>query len=137
MTLEFVISGRIKILNRPFGTDLIYHFHRQIGIAAFLMVFSHPISIIHIGRPIFASVEHHYCSLEGKSGGDIYRITDSIVWTAEYRQKIKMSYKHWKILHGIIAAVMVALALCIYYLAGNYVNLPWKQAFGLLILPSL
>jgi len=36
MALQFVISGRIKILNRPFGTDLVYHFHRQIGIVAFL-----------------------------------------------------------------------------------------------------
>ena len=45
MTLQFVNSGRLKPLNKPFGTDLIYHYHRQIGIAAFLMVFAHPIML--------------------------------------------------------------------------------------------
>ena len=43
MAMQFILSARIKKTHEPFGTDLVYHFHRQMGIAAFLLVFSHPI----------------------------------------------------------------------------------------------
>ena len=32
MVLQFISSARFKFLNNPFGTDLVYHFHRQMGI---------------------------------------------------------------------------------------------------------
>ena len=43
VALQFSLTARIKPLSEPFGTDLVYYFHRQISIAGFLMIFAHPI----------------------------------------------------------------------------------------------
>ena len=132
MTLQFVISGRIKILNRPFGTDLVYHFHRQIGIAAFFMVFSHPILLFILDSRYLRLLNIFTSPLRAKAGLTAIFLMIGVVWMAEYRQITKMSYKHWKIWHGIFATGMIALALVHIFLAGNYINLPWKRALWII-----
>lgn len=132
MALQFVISGRLKILNRPFGTDLVYHFHRQIGIAAFFMVFSHPILLFILDSRYLRLVNIFTAPLRAKAGLTAIFLLIGVVWMAEYRQKIKISYKHWKIWHGIFATVMIALVSVHIFLAGNYIDLPWKRALWII-----
>jgi len=128
MALQFVISGRIKILNRPFGTDLVYHFHRQIGIAAFFMVFAHPILLFILDGRYLRLLNPITAPWRARAAVTSTLLLIVVVMTAEYRQKIKMSYTLWKIWHGILSTVMVALALVHIFLVGNYVDLPWKKA---------
>ncbi len=128
MALQFVISGRIKILNRPFGTDLVYHFHRQIGIAAFFMVFAHPIILFILDGRYLRLLNPITAPWRARAAVTSILLLIVVVLTAEYRQKIKMSYKLWKIWHGILSTVMVTLALVHIFLVGNYVDLPWKKA---------
>jgi predicted ferric reductase len=128
MALEFVVSGRIKILNRPFGTDLIYHFHRQIGITAFFMVFAHPILLFILDVRYLRLLNPITAPWRARAAVSSILLLIAVVLTAEYRQKIKMSYKLWKIWHGILSTMMVALALVHVFLAGNYTDLPWKKA---------
>ena len=128
MALQFVISGRIKILNQPFGTDLVYHFHRQIGIAAFLMVFAHPILLFILDGRYLRLLNPITAPWRARAAVTSTLLLIVVVLTAEYRQKIKMSYKFWKIWHGILSTIMVALALVHIFLVGNYVDLPWKKA---------
>lgn len=128
MALQFVISGRIKILNRPFGTDLVYHFHRQIGIAAFFMVFAHPILLFILDGRYLRLLNPITAPWRARAAVTSILLLIVVILTAEYRQKINMSYKLWKIWHGILSTVMVALALVHIFLVGNYVNLPWKKA---------
>ncbi len=128
MALQFVISGRIKILNRPFGTDLIYHFHRQIGIAAFFMVFLHPILLFILDIRYLLLLNIITAPWRAKAGVTAILLLISVVWGAIYRKQFKLSYKLWKILHGLTATAMVTLALVHIFLVGNYVNLPWEKA---------
>jgi len=123
MALQFVISGRIKILNQPFGTDLVYHFHRQIGIAAFFMVFTHPILLFILDRRYLRLLNLITAPWRARAAVTSILLLIIVVITAEYRQKIKMSYKHWKIWHGVLSTVMITLALVHIFLVGNYVDL--------------
>jgi len=127
MTLQFVNSGRIKVLNKPFGTDLVYHYHRQIGIAAFFLVFAHPILLFILDSRYLRLLNIITAPLRAKAAVTSILLLVAVVWSAEYRQKIKISYQLWKTLHGILATMMVALALVHIFLVGNYVNLPWKK----------
>ncbi len=71
MAMQFILTARIKSTHKPFGTDLVYYFHRQIGIAAFMFVFSHPVLLFVLdGRYLrllnfflkaFANSVGHYC----------------------------------------------------------------------------
>ena len=127
MTLQFVNSGRIKVLNKPFGTDLVYHYHRQIGIAAFFLVFAHPILLFILDSRYLRLLNIITAPLRAKAAVTSILLLVAVVWTAEYRQKIKISYQLWKTLHGILATLMVALALVHIFLVVNYMNLPWKK----------
>ena len=127
MTLQFVNSGRLKFLNKPFGTDLVYHYHRQIGIAAFLMVFIHPMILFLIDRRYLRLLNLFTAPWRARAAVTSVVLLIFVVITAEYRQKLKISYKLWKFWHGIASTLMIALALIHIFLVGNYINMPWKK----------
>jgi len=128
MALQFVNSARFKFLNQPFGTDLVYHFHRQIGIAAFFLVFAHPILLFILDTRYVRYLNIFTIPWNIRFGVIAILLLIAVVWMAEYRQKLKIPYWFWKFWHGIMATIMIALALFHIYTTGNYINLPWKRA---------
>lgn len=131
MGLQFINSARIKAINRPFGSDLVYHFHRQIGIAAFFMVFSHPILLFILDQRYIRLLNIFEAPFRAQLGVAAVLLLIGVVWMAEYRQKLKIPYWFWKFWHGILATVMIALALWHIFLAGSFLDLPWKRIFWL------
>ena len=127
MALQFVNSGRLKFFNAPFGTDLIYHFHRQIGIAAFFLVFAHPTLLFILDSRYLRYLNIFTSPLPVKFGSIAVLFLVLVVWLAEFRQQLKIPYWFWKFWHGIIATVMVSMALIHIFLTGNYVSQPWKK----------
>lgn len=128
MALQFVNSARLKFLNRPFGTDLIYHFHRQIGIAAFFLVFAHPILLFILDTRYLRLLNIISAAWRARFGVTAIVLLILVVWMAEFREKLKIPYTFWKIWHGILATLMIALALLHIFLAGSFTDLPWKRA---------
>lgn len=43
MALQFALTARFKTIKAPYGADVVYHFHRQISILAFILILIHPI----------------------------------------------------------------------------------------------
>jgi predicted ferric reductase len=127
MTLQHALTARIKPLNEPFGSDMVYYFHRQIGIAAFLMIFAHPILLFFFYPGYISYLNIFTAPLRGKAGVLALIFLIGLVWLAEYRSKLKIPYWFWKIWHGILASLTVSLAILHIYWNGNYVNLPWKE----------
>ena len=127
MTLQFVNTARIKPLNEPFGTDLIYHYHRQIGITAFLLVFSHPILLFILDSRFLRLLNLISAPWRARFGVASVLLLIGVVLSAEYRPIFKIPYTFWKIWHGIMATAMIAAAVTHIFLVGNYVNMPWKR----------
>jgi len=128
MALQFVTSARLKFFNQPFGTDIVYHFHRQIGIAAFLMVFAHPLLLFILDARYLRLLNLISAPWRARFGVLAIILLIGVVWMAEYRQKLKIPYGFWKVWHGILATMMVGLALLHIFNTGDYTNLPWKRA---------
>jgi len=127
MALQFALTARIKPLNEPFGSDMVYYFHRQIGIAAFLMLFAHPILLFFFYPGYISYLNIFTAPLRGKAGVLALFLLTGLVWLTEYRRKFRIPYWFWKIWHGIIATLTVSFAILHIYWNGNYVNLPWKE----------
>ena len=127
MGLQFALTARIKPLNEPFGTDMVYYYHRQIGIAAFLMIFAHPI-LLYIYYPGYVNYLNIFTApLPGKAGVIALLLLIGVVWMAEFRSQLKIPYGFWKIVHGLVAIFTIAAAILHIYWNGNFINLPWKQ----------
>jgi len=141
MTFQFVNTARIKLLNKPFGTDLVYHYHRQIGIAAFLMVFAHPILLFLLDSRYLRLLNLFTAPWRARFGVTAVVLLIGVVVMSEYRPQLKIPYKFWKFWHGVSATLMIAAALAHIFLVGNYVNLPWKQvlwiAYSVLLVAML
>lgn len=127
MTLQFISSARIKPINKPFGTDLVYHFHRQTGIASFFLIFAHPILLFILDSRYLRLLNIFTAPLRSKMGVGAVLLLLGVVWIAEYRQKLKIPYWFWKLWHGILASVMIPMALYHIFTGGNYIDLPWKR----------
>jgi len=127
MALQFVNSARLKFIYKPFGADIIYHFHRQIGIAAFFMVFAHPILLFILDQRYLRLLNIIDAPWRARFGVFSLLLLIGVVWLAEFRQKLKIPYAFWKLWHGILATFMIGSALVHIFQAGNYTDLPWKQ----------
>lgn len=128
MALQFILTARIKATHKPFGTDLVYYFHRQIGIAAFLLVFSHPILLFILDKRYIRLLNIFSTPLRIQFGIAAVLLLIGVVWLAEYRKKFNIPYWFWKLWHGILASVMIPLALYHIFTGGGYIDLPWKKA---------
>lgn len=128
MALQFISSARFKFLNHPFGTDLVYHFHRQMGIASFFFIFAHPILLFILDVRYLRLLNIFTAPLRVQLGIGAVLLLVGVVWMAEWRQKLKIPYWFWKIWHGIFAAVMIPMALAHIFIGGSYTNTPAKQA---------
>ena len=127
MSVQFFLTARIKPLNQPFGTDLVYHFHRQIGIAAFFMVLAHPLLLFVLDSRYLRLLNLITAPGRARAGVIAVLLLIGVVWMSEYRQKLRIPYWFWKLWHGILATIMIGLAVWHIFMAGTYINLPWKQ----------
>ena len=132
MAIQFILSARIKKTHEPFGTDLVYHFHRQIGIAAFLLVFSHPILLFILDSRYLRLLNVFSAPLRVQFGITALLLLIGVAGMAEYRMKFKIPYWFWKLWHGILASVMIPLALYHIFTGGGYIDLPWKKVLWII-----
>lgn len=130
MAIQFALTARIKPLKEPFGSDVIYHFHRQISIAAFLLILAHPITLFLIDSRYLYLLNIFQSPLAAKFGVSAVVLLIAVVISAEYRKKLKIPYTFWKIWHGILTTLVVAAALIHVFLIGSsrYLNYPIVKA---------
>ena len=129
MALQFALTARFKTIKAPYGADVVYHFHRQISILAFVLILVHPIllfipqihpvSILNIFSPDTPwRARFAVTSLLALSG---------LIVMALWRKPLKIEYNRWRIWHGVLATAAVAFAM-LHVLGVNwYINEPWKR----------
>lgn len=128
MGLQFGITARFRFVTEPWGEDVIYHFHRQISLAAVGLVVAHPL-ILFAARPQLFALP----SLDALSWGAIFALLSlcslvALVVTALWRTKLRISYEAWHIAHIVLALAAVAGGLLHMMAWGFYLTDPWKRA---------
>lgn len=127
MTLQFVLTARFKTIKSPYGADVVYHFHRQISLVSFGLIVAHPI-ILFINSPqTLALLNLASAPWRARMGVSAVVLLMIMIAASLWRQKFKIDYSGWRIWHGILAILVVALSMAHIVLARHYLNLPWKQ----------
>lgn len=129
MAVQFILTARIKWIKEPFGSDLIYHFHRQISIAAFFLVLAHPILLFIADSRYVNYLNIFTAPLSVKPGVTALFFLVLTVISAEYRKKLKIHYDFWKFWHGILTTIVISAALIHIFLTGTYL---YYQPFRIL-----
>lgn len=128
MCLQFVLTARFRWLKAPYGSDIVYYFHRQISLVAFMIVLAHPL-ILFIEDPARLGLLNLIAApWRARFGVTAVLALIALVTASLWRRQLKIHYDAWRIGHGILATAAVALTMGHIVLVGHYVSLPWKTA---------
>ncbi len=122
MAMQFVLAARLRWIERPFGFDVMFRFHKMMALVAFALILSHPVLL----------------ALGGKSWGVLFdpaikwhiwlgRIALMLlwmhVWLVFFRIAIQMEYQVWRMTHNVAAALVFPLAFVHSYKSGGDMRL--------------
>jgi predicted ferric reductase len=128
MTLQFVLTARFKTIKAPYGADVVYHFHRQISLITFALILAHPLLLFINAPQTLELLNLASAPWRARMGVTAVILLLALIGASIWRKSIKLEYSAWRIGHGILATMVVALSMAHIMLVKHYLNLPWKQA---------
>jgi len=125
--LQFILTARFRRLKAPYGSDIVYYFHRQISQVAFGLILLHPI-ILFVANPetirLLNVFEAPWRARFGLTGLVALIL---LVALSVYRKRLKIQYDIWRITHGLFAVAAVGFSMAHVILVGYYISTPIKQ----------
>lgn len=128
LAMQFVLSARIPCIERAFGLNVIFHFHKTMGVVATVLILSHPL--------LLASGGPHWNLIFGPG-------VDWTIWLgrialivllmhvlfALFRLVLAIDYQTWRFVHDIGALLLLSLAFFHSWSAGGDLALIPMQFF--------
>lgn len=141
MALQFALTARFKTLKAPYGSDIVYFFHRQISLVAFLLILIHPLLLFVFDPRTLGLLNVVEAPWRARAALASVLALIGLVVISVWRKRLKIDYTRWRIWHGLLATGAVAFALVHITLVGYYTALPVKRvlwvAYGLFFLSLL
>jgi predicted ferric reductase len=107
MGLQFGLTARFRFVTRPWGEDVIYHFHRQISLIAVGLVFAHPLIIFAAQPELLARPGNGSVPIGALAAVASIGALTLLVVTALWRVRLKIGYELWHASHIVLALVAV------------------------------
>ena len=142
LTIQFVLSSRLKILNKIFGIDKLMIVHRFLGASALIFAILHPLILYHSEFYTFGVLRlSRWPQLLGAA---VIILLIAIVCTSIFRMFLKLDYRYWRIIHQftfvtvVVAAIhamiigsefqsLISKILCVMILLGYAVLFVWVK----------
>ncbi len=106
LSLQFFLSSRQKWVERYYGLDMIFSFHKGMAILAGILILSHPV-LLAIGSGNFKllfSFDLPWYILLGKLG---LLLLLAQILVSGFRKQIKLKFEHWRPIHNVIGGVLL------------------------------
>jgi predicted ferric reductase len=142
--LEFLSTGRIKIISKLLGIDWVLQVHQLFARTAVLLLVVHPFMYSLPGRPAYSPgpANESYLGLSSNSfisGLVGLIILGMMVGLAITRSKSESKYETWRATHAIMAIAVALLGFHHTIHAGRFAQEPsmhlyWQVALGLAML---
>jgi predicted ferric reductase len=128
MGLQFALIARFEGVAAPFGMDALIQFHRQIAYVAVVFIVLHPV-LLFVSRPdTLALLYLPTAPLRARCAVGSLVALFALVATSVWRQRLRIRYETWQLLHGLLAVAVVVLALAHVGLVRYYMERPWQRA---------
>ncbi|MGC4000154.1 MAG: ferredoxin reductase family protein [Anaeromyxobacter sp.] len=113
MAMQFALTARFSWMAPPFGTDLVYAFHRYITAAAILFAALHPLFMLDwdvawVAQSLIPSGWYEASLAAGVLA--LYALILLAV-TSFWRRQLRLAYEPWRYLHIVFAVLAVCLGL--------------------------
>jgi predicted ferric reductase len=137
MAAMFVLTARFRRPSAPFGIDVIYYFHRQIGLIGLLFVFAHPLILVLAEPELLVLVTRGPLHWTLRTGLVSLAVFSLIVASSVWRRQIDFHYDDWRLWHVILAPLALFTGFLHIWAAGYYLDSPLKRFLWLLIIVSV
>src|SRR5262245_28303998 len=125
MGLEFALVARFQPLAAPFGQDALLQFHRQIGYVGLAFILIH--FAISANWDQLTLTNALNAPLLVWFGMAALLALIVLIATSAWRQRLRLSYEAWHLIHTVLALVLVVGALAHILFVDEYVSSLWKQ----------
>jgi predicted ferric reductase len=128
MGLQIGLTARFRYVTKPWGEDVIYHFHRQISLIAVGLVVTHAV-ILTAGRPdMLAPLNILQAPWSARFAIVSILALIALVVAALWRVRLKIGYEAWHLTHIALAVCAIAAGIAHMVGSGVYLVDPWKRA---------
>jgi predicted ferric reductase len=128
LAMQFVLSARLPWIERPFGLNMVFQFHKVMALVATVLILSHPLLLASDGphwNLIFGPDIHWHIWL----GRIALMVLLIHVLFAVSRLVLAINYEKWRFAHDIGAVLLVSLAFFHSWTAGGDLALIPMQLF--------
>jgi predicted ferric reductase len=108
LAMQFVLSARLKWIERPFGLNVLFQFHKAMAILASLMLISHPVLIV-FGCGDWSLIFGPQVKWDIWLGRIGFLILLVHVLLASFRFIINLNYETWRFVHNLGAVLILLL----------------------------
>lgn len=133
LSLQFVLSARLKWIERPFGLNVLFHFHKAMAVLASLLLISHPV-LIAIGGDNWSVIFGPQVMWHIWLGRIALLIVLVHVLLASFRFIIKLNYETWRFVHNLGAVLILPLGFFHSWNAGGDLQLVSVKALWAVLL---
>ncbi len=133
LALQFVVSARFKWIERPFGLNVLFDFHKAMAFLAALLLISHPV-LLAIGSHDWSLIFGPEVKWHIWLGRDALLILLVHVLLASFRFVIKLNYETWRFVHNLGAVLILSLGFLHSTTAGGDLELLWMKVLWAVLL---
>jgi predicted ferric reductase len=107
--LQALLASRFKVIERPFGLDIVIRFHKHMAVFAALLILSHPLLLTFggAGLPLLTTLNVPWHLWAGKIALPLLLIT---VLISLPRLPLRLSFERWRLLHDALFPAIIVFA---------------------------
>lgn len=127
LAFQFALTAKFRWLSKVVGLDVLLRFHRQMGFLSYGFLLLH-VGILIAARPEHAAfLDFRVDVARALALWTVLFALTAIVATTIWRKELGLSYEWWRVGHGLLALVILAIGLVHILRVGWYISAPWKQ----------
>lgn len=128
MVVQACTTGRPAWLAPSFGSDNLLHFHRHLGLLGSILILAHPVTLLAAEPDFLRYLDPRADWLRALSLWGLIGLLVVIVVSSLWRQRLGLSYEHWRLVHGSLALLLLVMGLGHALMVGHYLHAFWQQA---------
>ncbi|MDZ7831583.1 MAG: ferric reductase-like transmembrane domain-containing protein [Desulfobacterales bacterium] len=130
---QVLLAARIKWIERPFGLDILLRFHKYMGMTAVAFLVLHPLLLAAgSGRvDLLISLDQPWFIWLGKIGLLLLLANIAI---SLYSYRLKLQFEAWRLIHDILAPVLIVMAFTHSLVAGDDLQHPLMRGLWIALL---
>jgi predicted ferric reductase len=126
MCLQFVLTARFSFLKAPYGSDIIYQFHKVIAIFSLGLILLHPL-VLFVERWDTMKDRWHTHPWAFWTGTASIVSLLLLILVSVYRAQLRMEYDRWRRWHAILGVLAIAFAVVHVMRVGHYLAEPLQR----------